>query len=65
MEITGSIDVAALSMAMSQSKVMNDFSTAMLSKSLDNYQETGDMLTKVVMEQSVAPNVGGNVDISL
>ncbi len=65
MEIVGSIDIPALSMAMSQNKVMNDFSVAMLSKSLDNFQEAGDMMTKVVMEQSVNPEVGGNVDISL
>ena len=65
MEITPMIDIPSLSMAMSQNKVMNDVGVAMLSKSLDTFTEAGDMMTKVVMEQSVNPDIGGNIDISV
>lgn len=58
------MDIAALSMAMAQDRVMTDVGTAMLSKAIDQGQETGDTLTKM-MEQSVNPNLGGNIDISL
>lgn len=58
------MDIAALSMAMAQDRVMTDFGTAMLSKAIDQGQEIGDSLTKM-MEQSVNPAVGGNIDISL
>ena len=64
MEITPMIDIPALSMAMSQNKVMSDVSVAMLSTSLDTFQEAGDSMTKM-MEQSVNPNLGGNIDISV
>ncbi len=65
MEITPMIDIPALSMAMSQNKVMSDFSVAMLDKSLDTFTDLGDTMTKVLMEQSVNPNLGGNIDISV
>ena len=58
------MDIAALSMALAQDRVMTDVGTAMLSKAIDQGQETGDTLTKM-MEQSVNPNLGGNIDISL
>ncbi|MBR5407981.1 MAG: YjfB family protein [Lachnospiraceae bacterium] len=58
------LDIPALSMAMSQNKVMSDFSVAMLDKSLDTFQDMGDSMTKL-MEQSVNPNLGGNIDISV
>ena len=64
MEITPMLDIPALSMAMSQNKVMSDFSVAMLDKSLDTFQDMGDSMTKL-MEQSVNPNLGGNIDISV
>ena len=64
MEITPMIDIPALSMAMSQNKVMNDFSVAMLDKSLDTFNDLGDSMTKM-MEQSVNPAIGGNIDISV
>ena len=64
MEITPMIDIPALSMAMSQNKVMNDFSVAMLDKSLDTFTDLGDSMTKM-MEQSVNPHIGANIDVSV
>ncbi|NBH81577.1 putative motility protein [bacterium C-53] len=58
------MDIPGLSMAMAQSRLQTDFGVAMLSKSLDNVQETGDNLTKM-MELSVNPDLGANIDISL
>ncbi|MBQ7581929.1 MAG: YjfB family protein [Lachnospiraceae bacterium] len=58
------MDIAALSMSMAQERVMTEVGTAILSKAIDQGQENGDTLTKM-MEQSVNPDVGGNIDISL
>lgn len=58
------MDIAALSMAMAQDRVMTDVGTALLSKAIDQGQETGDTLTKM-MELSVNPEIGGNIDISV
>jgi hypothetical protein len=64
MEITPMIDIPSLSMAMSQNKVMSDVSVAMLDTSLDVFKDAGESMTKM-MEQSVNPNIGGNIDISV
>jgi hypothetical protein len=58
------MDIPSLSMAMSQNKVMSDVGVAMLDMSLDNFSEAGDTMAKL-MEQSVNPSVGGNIDISV
>ncbi|MCR5419804.1 MAG: YjfB family protein [Lachnospiraceae bacterium] len=53
-----------MSMSMSQSKVMNDFGVAMLDKSLETVKDMGNSMTKM-MEQSVSPNLGSHIDISV
>ena len=61
------MDIEGLSMALAQNKVMTDFSTKVLSMSLDQMEETGDamveMMNRSMMENSVNPNLGGNIDI--
>ena len=62
------MDIPALSMAMSQSKLMNDFGVAMLSKSLDNMQDMGATMIETMeesMELSVNPAIGGNFDLRI
>ena len=62
------MDIPALSMAMSQSKLMNDFGVAILSNSLDNMQDMGATLVETLdasMELSVNPNIGGNFDLKI
>lgn len=63
------MDIAALSMAMSQMNIGNEFGTAMLSKSLDSMETEGAGLVKMIdaaaMERSVNPAIGGNIDISV
>ena len=58
------MDVANLSMNLSSSRVINDVQVAVLKKSLDALETTGDDLTKM-MEASVTPNLGQNIDISI
>ncbi len=60
------MDIPALSMAMSQTRLMNDFGVAMLSKSLDNLEDMGAKMIETMdasMELSVNPNVGANFDL--
>lgn len=59
-----SMSIANLSMNMSANKIQTEVGTAMLSKSLDVQKEVGENLTKM-MERSVAPNLGGNFDVSV
>lgn len=56
------MDIAELSMAMNTTRVMNDVSIAVLAKSLDTCQELGES-TIQMMEQSVNPELGHNIDI--
>ena len=62
------MDIAALSMAMSQNKIMSDVGTAVLSKAIDTGEQMGQSIVNMIdrsMELSVNPNVGSNIDISV
>ena len=56
------MDVAGLSMDLSSTRVINEVQVAVLKKSLDTLESNGDGLTKM-MEASVTPNLGQNIDI--
>ena len=58
------MDIPALSIAMSQMNITNQYNVAMLSKTLDTMEQSGDMMIKL-MEQSVNPHLGQNIDISV
>ena len=58
------MDIAGLSVALGQTKVMNDVSTAMLAKSMDTTEAISESMIQM-MEQSVTPNLGTNIDIRL
>ena len=58
------MDIPALSMYMAQSQTLSNVGVAVLSQNLDAVQDMGDDMTKM-LEQSVTPNLGGNIDISL
>ncbi|EOT24711.1 hypothetical protein C805_02923 [Eubacterium sp. 14-2] len=58
------MDIASLSTSLSMANVQNDFGVLMLSKQLDTVEDMGDSMIKL-MEQSVNPHLGGNIDISL
>ena len=61
------LDIADLSMGMSQAKAVTDVGTAVLAKSLDMMETLGDgmveMMQRSMMENSVMPNLGANIDI--
>ena len=62
------MDIAALSMAMSQNKIMSDVGTAVLSKAIDTVEQMGASIVNMIdrsMELSVNPNIGSNIDISV
>jgi hypothetical protein len=58
------MDIALTSTALSQSQLSSDISTAVLKKSLDTTEQSGNNFVKM-MEQSVNPNLGQNIDIRL
>ena len=63
------MDIPGLSMALSQINVQNDFSVAMLSKSLDAGETLGEgmvaMIDSAAMERSVTPHIGGKIDLMI
>lgn len=58
------MDIANLSMNMSQSNVIRDVNLALMGDALDQAQENSMALTRM-MEASVTPNLGQNIDIRL
>lgn len=58
------MDIALASILLSQSQTMTSVNTALLSKSLETVEVSGDNLIKM-MEQSVNPNLGQSVDIKI
>ena len=63
MNIT-SLGNSGLGISLSDTGNMNAIDISMLKKSLDAVETNGDMITKM-MEQSINPNIGGNIDIRL
>lgn len=65
------MDIPELSMALSQSKVVGQIGTAVLSMALDHFRQEGAKLTELMdtpvkeMELSVHPDLGSNIDISI
>jgi len=66
MDITGlSVDsIPTLAMGLTQMKTLQTVNTALVGIALDTAQVQGDSLTKM-MEQSVNPSIGGNIDVSV
>lgn len=58
------MDIPELSMAMSMDRVNTEWGIAMMANALDTAEMVGDDLTKM-MEASVTPNLGQNIDIRL
>lgn len=58
------MDIAALSMAMSQQKIMTDIGVGVLDMSMDTAETIGSSMIQM-MEQSVTPNLGQSIDIKL
>ena len=58
------MNIAELSMANSQSSLMYNVSLAVTKMSMDTAETAGENLVKM-MEQSVNPNLGSNIDVRL
>lgn len=58
------MDIASLSTALSMTKANGDIGVLMLGKQLDAMETMGDSMIKI-MEQSVTPHLGGNIDVSV
>lgn len=56
------MDIAALSMALSQMNVRQEATVSVMKKSMDQAETTGDSVVKM-LEQSVQPHIGGSLDI--
>jgi hypothetical protein len=58
------MDIAALSMSLNQINTSSEVGVAMLSKALDTQETMGAEMVKM-MEQSVNPHIGANIDVSV
>ena len=56
------MDIAALSMALSQMNVRQEASVSVMKKSMDQVESSGQDVVKM-LEQSVQPHIGGSIDI--
>lgn len=56
------MDIANLSLNMGHQNIMSDVATAVLANTLDLVEENGVQMRKM-MEQSVQPNLGQNIDL--
>ena len=63
------MDIAGISMALSQVQMGSQVGTAVLSKAMETNEELASGLVQMInsaeMERSVNPNVGGNFDVRI
>ena len=58
------MDIASISTAMSMADLQTDIGVAVLSKSMDTMETRGEGIKKM-LETSVNPHIGGNVDVTV
>lgn len=56
--------LSSTNIMVTDTQAMNGIELSMLKKTLDTVEANGDALTKM-LEQSVNPNIGANIDIKL
>ncbi len=57
-------DIQGIANAMATTKTNTEVGTAVFAKALDNSEASGEAMVKM-MEQSVTPWLGGNIDASV
>ncbi len=62
MEISDGMNIEAYSIMQAQANVMSAVSVSMLKKTLDTQEMMGAQMTQM-MELSVNPNLGANIDV--
>lgn len=58
------MNIAALSMSLASADLQTQIGTAVMQLSMDTVEQVSDGM-KQMMEQSVTPYIGGNIDISM
>jgi len=58
------MDIAALSMAMSQSKVQTAAGIAVMKMAMDTGKESATQMTEMIENSAVDPNLGNHIDVS-
>lgn len=58
------MDIAALSMSLASADLQTQIGTAVMQLSMDTVEQVSDGM-KQMMEQSVTPYIGGNIDITV
>ncbi|WP_123053473.1 YjfB family protein [Clostridium sp. JN-1] len=58
------MDIASLSMVMSQSKVQTAASIAVMKKAMDTNKENAAQMTEMMRNVAVDPNLGNHIDVS-
>lgn len=64
MQGVGFMDIAAMSVILSQGQIQQQASVQVASKAVEVIKEQGDNLVKM-MEQSVSPELGRSIDFKL
>lgn len=63
------MDIALLSMALSQSKVQQQASILVMKKTMGSAEEQGEALQKLMgttaIQRAAQPHLGGNIDLKL
>ena len=59
------MDIAALSMVMSQSKAQTAASIAVMKKAMDTGKENATQMTEMIKNSAVDPNLGNHLDVSV
>lgn len=66
------MDIALLSMALSQGQIQQQASISVMKKAMDQAEGNADLLTKMLSEvdqqalqRAAEPHLGGNIDIKL
>ncbi|UII55610.1 YjfB family protein [Cytobacillus spongiae] len=66
------MDIALLSLALSQGKVQHQASMSVMKKSLDQEEQGAEGLTKMIasaevgaLQMAAQPHLGGNIDLKL
>ena len=66
------MDIAALSMALSQMNVLQEASVTLMKKTMDQAESNGQGVVKMMqesrakaMEQSLRPHIGSSIDLKL
>lgn len=57
------MDIAALSMAMSQSRIQEAAGIAVMNMAINTGKETGTQMTEMLKSAAVDPNLGQNLDV--